>query len=134
MKYEHNIEWVREVLKTGDIANTLNGGISKPQLKLEKKPDHYLLKTRIPGVNVEKIRVEIMDKNLMVYHDIKFESLGGSEDAEMMVPHVVATCPLSPEIDFKNISASFEGKVLNVILPFNELKTGYNKNIEIKKW
>lgn len=130
MKYDHNIEWVRRVLQTADIANTLNGGMSEPRVKLFKLADHYLLKTSIPGVDVEKIKVEIVNKSLLVYHDIAFDS---SEDSEMTVPHVVATCPLSPEIDFKNISASFEGKTLNVILPFNELKTGFNKNIEIQR-
>lgn len=131
MKYDKDKKWVRRVLQTADIVNTLNGGISEPQVKLEKKSDHYLIKARIPGVNIEKVKVEIIDKNLMVYHNLEF---AGSNDTPVMVPHVVATCPLSPEIDFRNISASFESGVLNVFLPFNELKTGFHKNIEIRRW
>ncbi|MBL6449053.1 hypothetical protein JMN32_22265 [Fulvivirga sp. 29W222] len=131
MKYDKDKKWVRRVLHTADIVNTLNGGISEPQVELEKKSDHYLLKARIPGVDIEKIKVEIVEKNLMVYHNLEFK---GRNNSVIMVPHVAATCPLSPEIDFRNISASFEEKILSVFLPFNELRTGFHKNIEIKKW
>lgn len=130
MKYDHDKKWVRRVLRTADIANTLNGGISEARIKLEKKSDHYLLKARIPGVDVEHLKVEIIDKTLFVYHNLQFS---GQNASVIMIPHVVATCPLAPEVDFRNISASFEGKILHVVLPFNELKTGFHKNIEIQK-
>lgn len=131
MKYDKDKKWVRRVLQTANIVNTLNGGISEPQVKLEKKSDYYLLKARVPGVEIEKLKVEIIDKSLMVYHNLEF---GENTGSPLLVPHVVATCPLAPEIDFRNISASFDGKDLNVFFPFNELKTGFHKHIEIKRW
>lgn len=130
MKYDQSTTWVRKLLKTADIANTLNGGISEARVKLFKKSDHYLLKARIPGVNIEELKVEIIDKSLFIYHNLSFH---GVNDSLLKVPHVVTTVPISPEIDFRKISATVEGGILHVVMPFNELKTGYHKNIQIER-
>ena len=131
MKYDKDKKWVRKVLQTANIVNTLNGGISKPIVGFSKMDDHYLLKARIPGVDAEDIKVEIMDDNLMIYHDLEFKTI---DNAPLMVPHVVASCQISNQIDHRNISASMEGNVLHIYMPINDLKKGFSKKINIKRW
>lgn len=131
MKYDHDIKWVRKVLMTADIMNTLNGGTSQPQTKLEKSADHKLLMVKIPGVDADTLKVDIIDKSLFIYHNLLFD--GNTEDSTIMVPHVVATYPLSPEIDFKNITARYENKILQVVMPYNELRSGFHRGINIQR-
>lgn len=130
MKYDHDIQWVRKVLKTADIMNTLNGGMSQPQIKLKKAGDHYLLKVQIPGVEGDTLKVDIIDKSLFVYHNLVF---GEDSEATILVPHVIATYPLSPEIDFRNITATFENRTLKVVMPVNELRSGFHRGINIQR-
>ncbi|ELR73763.1 hypothetical protein C900_01373 [Fulvivirga imtechensis AK7] len=130
MKYDHDIKWVRQVLKTADIMNTLNGGTSQPRTKLRKTNNSYVLNVQIPGVDADTLKVDIIDKSLFVYHNLMF---GERSDAVVMVPHVVATYPLSPDIDFRSITATYEDKTLRVVMPFNELRSGFYRGINIQK-
>lgn len=130
MKYDKDKNWVRRMLKTADVMNTVNGGMVEPHLNFERKSDHYLLKARVPGVDANALGVEMVESNLILHHQLDFEDLNG---AKMKLPHVIATFPIQGHVDYKNIVAKYEAGVLKVKLPFNELFSGYHKNIEIQR-
>jgi len=127
MQYDKDKEWVREVLSTADIVNTINGGMSEPQAKIVKKPDHYLITAHVPGVDPAHMNVEIVDKKVIVQHNVEFVRDGEA----LSFPRVVAAFPITPNIDFRNITASSEGDTLHVVLPFNELASGYRRHVDI---
>lgn len=129
MKYDKDKSWVRRMLKTADIMNTVNGGMAEPYLNFERKSDHYLLKAKIPGVDVNSLGVEMVEDNLIVHHKLDFE---GTQGEMMKLPHVIATFPIQGYVDYKGIAAKYELGTLKVILPFNELSSGYHKTIDIE--
>lgn len=130
MKYDKDRNWVRGILKTSDIMNTLNGGMSQPETKLVKHPDHYMIMLKVPGVDLTKVHVEIVDKHIIFHHNIHFSNLDSSD---MSIPHVLASYPLTIDIDFRNISATIEDGTLMVKLPFNELSNGYRREVDVLK-
>lgn len=129
MRYDKDRNWVRSVLKTSDIMNTLNGGMSQPVTKLVRNADHYLITLRVPGVDLDSVKVEIVDKHVIFHHVINFNDL---DESNLNIPHVLATFPLTADVDYNNISATRkDGRVL-VKLPFNELTNGFHREVEVK--
>jgi len=127
MRYDRDIKTVREILKSVDINNTLNGGRSEPQTSIKKLDNYYLLEAKVPGVEVDQLRVEIIDGKVIIHHPMAFEQALG----DLTVPQVVAAFPITPKIDHKNITAHRIENKVEVIMPFNELADGYNRNIDI---
>lgn len=129
MKYDRDKETVRNILKTADIANTFNGGMSQPLVNFARKEDHYLINVRTPGVNVNSLRVEIINKFVSISHSLQFHY----DNAGVDIPHVVATIPISLDVDYKNIRATEQNGALQIIMPFSELAGGYRKRVEINR-
>lgn len=130
MKYDMDKNWIKRLLKTTDVMNTVNGGMAQPQLNFARKSDHYLLTAHIPGVDVDGIGVEMVEDNLILHQKIDFED---SDGRTMKLPYVIATFPVQGYVDYKGIEAKYESGVLQVILPFNELSSGYHKTINIQR-
>jgi len=129
MKYDKDRKVIREILKTADIANTINGGMSQPVVDFSKKADHYLLSVKVPGVDVKSLNVEVIDKYVVVNHPLMF-----NQNSEVLeVPYVVTAIPISIEMDYKKITASEENDVLKIIVPFTEISGGYRKKVEINR-
>lgn len=127
MRYDKDKQWVLNVLKSAELSNIINGGMSEPQVGIKKEEDHYKLTARVPGVSFENLDVEIFDKKVIVNHLMYVEQDGQT----VQFPKVIAAFPITPNIDFRNITASRVEDELHVILPFNELANGYRKNIDI---
>jgi len=127
MRYDRDIRVVREILQSVDINNTLNGGVSEPRVAISKQSSHYLLTARVPGVPVENLQVEIVDKKVIVHHPMPFNQTQGMVE----VPQVIAAFPITPGIDYRNITAQKVDQTLEVILPFNELASGYTRHVDI---
>ena len=130
MKYSRDKSWVRRMLKTADVMNTVNGGMAEPYLNFERNQDHYLLRARVPGVKADSLGVEIIEDNLILHHKLDFEGIEGSN---LQLPHVIATFPIQGYVDYENISARYEAGLLKVTLPFNELSSGFHKRIDIER-
>lgn len=127
MKYGVDIAVVRQLLKSVDINNTLNGGISQPDVNVVNKGDHLVMKVRVPGVEVLNLDVEIIHNNIVVQHPI---TLALSEE-NITLPQVVAAYPITAGIDYQNITASKVEDHLEVIIPYNDLARGLNRHIDI---
>lgn len=130
MRYDKDRNWVRSVLKTSDIMNTLNGGMSQPMTRMIRNADHYLITLKVPGVNLDNVKVEIVDRHVIFHHVINFNDL---DDSNLTIPHVLATYPLTADVDYKGISAVRKEGVLLVKLPFNELSNGYHREVDVLK-
>jgi HSP20 family molecular chaperone IbpA len=84
----------------------------------------------IPGVDGENLKVEIAEKHLLVSHEMEFET---PDERVLRVPHVLAACPLSLDIDHSKITADFEDGILEVQLPLSNFTSGYRREIDINK-
>lgn len=128
MQYSRDKEWVRDVLKTADISNVINGGMAEPQTEIKKLSNKYKLKVFVPSVDPREFDVEIVNQKIVVTHWLQLKQ----ENEWMEFPKVVAAFPITPNIDYENITAKKVGKLLEVSMPFNELASGYRQHIDIQ--
>ncbi len=116
-----------EMLQSIDIANTLQGGVSEPIVKLSQHKDYRQIELKVPGMLEESMHVKISNNQLMVYFERTIETQG----TVISVPFIVYNKPIPYFIDAENIRAQYNKGVLTVKLPFNELANGYHRDIPI---
>lgn len=122
----------KEVLRKVDVMNTLNGGISKPTVLMLKQDKRYLVKAKLPGVDPEKMRVEIRNDKLFLFHDISVDNTHLYAETDQ-IPFNIGYVLIPFDVNIKKIKAQFEDKELLISMPFNELAGGYKRNIDIEK-
>jgi HSP20 family molecular chaperone IbpA len=122
----------KEVLRKVDVMNTLNGGISKPTVLMLKEERRYLVKAKLPGVDPEKMRVEIRNDKLFLFHDISVDNTHLYAETDQ-IPFNIGYVLIPFDVNIKKIKAQFEDKELLISMPFNELAGGYKRNIDIEK-
>jgi HSP20 family molecular chaperone IbpA len=122
----------KEALRKVDVLNTLNGGISKPTVLMLREKRRYLVRVRMPGVDPEKMRVEVKDNRLFLFHDISVENTFLYEHSGI-IPFNIGYIIIPFDVNIKKIKAYFKDNELRIALPFNELADGYQKRIEIDK-
>jgi HSP20 family molecular chaperone IbpA len=130
MKYDVNRNEVHRILTSANILNTLNGGMAESQIRVERDLNEYHITVTAPGISEDRLKVEIADKHLIVSHMLDFQMKNGKI---AVVPHVIAACPLSLDIDHTKITADFKNGVLEVSLPLSDFTSGYRREINISK-
>ena len=118
-----------ELLASIDVLNTLNGGVSEPQMILKQFQDHREIHLKVPGVNEENLKVEVHNNILSVFYTFHFQS----DNLPIHVPKVVYNKPIPYFVDAARISASYEDGFLIVTLPYNEMAEGYHRKVSINR-
>lgn len=118
-------EVIRNLAKTADIVNTINGGTVYPTFNTTKEEDHYRLEVSVPTVAADNIKVEVSNSDLLIYQNVQLNS--------MKLPNLLGMIKISADVELDNISAEYEDDMLIVIMPFNELLGGFNREINILK-
>lgn len=98
-------------------------------LKQEKR---YLVKARIPGVDPGKMRVEVQNDKLFLFHDISVDNTFLYTEKDQ-IPFNIGYVLIPFDVNIKKIKAQYEDSELLISMPFNELAGGYKKNIDIEK-
>ena len=119
----------KELITSIDMMNTLNGGTSEPFVRLQKFPTYHQITLRVPGIDVDNIKVEIDNNQLMIYYLIPMLS----QAKEMKFPRVLYNKDIPYYVDVHKIAASEEETTLVVHLPFNELADGYHRDISLSQ-
>jgi HSP20 family molecular chaperone IbpA len=117
----------KELITSIDVMNTLNGGTSQPLVQLKQYDTHRQITIRIPGISLDKVRMEVNNNQLVIYYYTVLKS----EDLEVPVPKVLYSKGLPYFVDVDKITASREEHSLVVRLPFNERADGYHRDISI---
>jgi hypothetical protein len=112
-----------------DVLNTVNGGVSEPQLNLAHYEDYREIRLKIPGIPTDDIRVEIHNNNLSIFFVMNI--ICG--DKLVQLPRFVYNRNVPYYIDIRKIKASIENEELVVNMPFNPLANGYHKEIKINE-
>lgn len=129
MQYDVSKKDVHRILATANILNTVNGGMVEPHISVRRNKVEYRVDVSLPGIDSNNVRVEIVEKNLIISHHLEFIT----GERAMLVPHVIAACPLSLDIDHERIRADYEFGHLKVILPLSDFKSGYRREIDINR-
>lgn len=125
MKKENYLDLITSI----DVLNTLNGGVSEPQLNLEHHDDCREIRLRVPGISLEDIRVEIHNNNLSIFYLINILC----SDRLIPLPRFVYNRNVPYYIDINKINARLEEEELIVNLPYNRLANGYHKDIRFRE-
>jgi HSP20 family molecular chaperone IbpA len=115
-----------EILQTINALNTMNGGVSEPTLILKQLEDHRAVLLRVPGIDLDKIQVEVRNNVLSIFHFF----VSNTGDQTVQTPRLLYNKQIPYFIDQENIAAHVEENFLKVVLPFNKLAEGYSRRIE----
>lgn len=121
MKVERAL--TKQIATTANIVNSLSGGTVFPTLKKTTEEDHYRLEISVPSVNIDDLKVEVAGSDLMIIQKIHVDAY--------VLPHVLGHLQISADVALAEIHATYEDKLLVIILPFNETSGDYRKDIDI---
>lgn len=116
----------KNLAKSADTLNTINGGMIYPTFETFKEDDHYRMEVSIPSVDPDNIKVEVNGESLIIYQKVE---IGG-----VKIPSLIGLEKISAKVDIQNITAGYEDNLLVIILPFNELTGGFRREIDILKY
>jgi HSP20 family molecular chaperone IbpA len=118
-----------DLITSIDVLNTVNGGVSEPQLNLIHYEDYREIRLKIPGIRLEDIHVEIHNNNLSIFYFINIVC----NDRMIQLPRFVYNRNVPYYIDISKIKSRLENEELVVNLPFNRLANGYHKEIKVSE-
>ena len=116
-----------DLITSIDVLNTVNGGVSEPQLNMVHYEDYREIRLKIPGIQVDDIHVEVHNNNLSIFFFINIQC----NDRVVQLPRFVYNRNVPYYIDISKIKAHSEEDELVVNLPFNRLANGYHKEIKV---
>lgn len=119
---------IKNLAQTAEIVNTINGGMSQANLVLEKGASEWTAVVRVPGVNPERMRVELRNGQLFLFHLMADENA-----ADVELPFLLVAIPLDKRIDFDAIVAEYEDRELFITMPLDEEASGYEREVDIFK-
>jgi len=112
-----------------DVLNTINGGMSEPQLATQHGEEAREIRVKIPGIDRDAVHVEIHNNTLTIYHFTTIQSQKSLID----MPRIIYSKAIPYFVDINKIHARNEEENLIVSLPFNRLANGYHRNLRIKE-
>lgn len=115
-----------DLITSIDVLNTVNGGVSEPQLNLIHYEDSREIRIKVPGIRLDDIHVEVHNNNLSIFYLINIIS----NDRMVQLPKFIYNRNVPYYIDISKIKAHLEDEELVVKLPFNKLANGYHKEIK----
>lgn len=126
-----NKEELSELLKFGDLQNTIQGGSSPIYIKSKHTKEAYEFMVKIPGVSSQDINVDLVDRSLVIYNTIIKE--GSDQDYQLVLPVNMKNIILPLDAELENIEAlhNGEGKV-KISIPRDGTRRGIRKKIDIK--
>ena len=124
---------VKTLADSADLINTINGGMSLAYVEKHTLTDHYLVTVKVPGVDKHALRIELHNGGrafdssaigqLFVFQLMQL-------DHSVEVPYLVTVIELSKQVDRQAVHANYQGKNLNIVLPFGEQQGGSEIRIE----
>lgn len=118
-----------DLITSIDVLNTVNGGVSEPQMNMSHFEEYREIRLKVPGIKQEDVHVEVHNNNLSIYYFINMVS----NETLVQLPRFVYNRSVPYFIDINKINARIENEELIVKLPFNKLANGYHKEIKINQ-
>lgn len=118
-----------DLITSIDVLNTINGGVSEPQMNLVHYEDSREIRIKVPGIDLSDIKVEVHNNNLAIFYFIQIACV----DRMIPFPKFVYNRNVPYYVDISRISARIEEEEIVVLLPFNQLANGFHREIRIKE-
>ncbi len=118
----------RALVQGLDLANTILGGMSEANFTHEEENNVYTIKIKTPGLGPDNYSIDIKNNVLYMYSLMNTDGMNFESKAPYLMRHF--TLPFFVDLDA--VEADFYDGTLKVTLPFNHLKDGFERKIEIK--
>ena len=129
---EKKIVIPREILANIDFSNTLNGGRVEPKIEVSQTPDSYEIFVKMAGLEANHLKLNIEDNRLWLYALQPVLKTAEQEVHENFVPQTIGQLMLPNFVDVENISARYHNHQWKIVMPFDDSKKGFKKDIEVQ--
>lgn len=122
----------RDILANIDFNNTLNGGRVEPKIKINQTDNSYEVLVRVAGLEADHLRMDIDENRLWLYALQPVLKTAEQEMAENYVPQTIGQLMLPNFVDVENISARYHNHQWKIVMPFDDNRKGFKKQIDIE--
>lgn len=129
---EKKIVIPREILANIDFTNTLNGGRVEPKIEVNQTPNAYEIFVKVAGLEANHLKVDIEGNQLWLYTLQPVLKTADQEIAENYVPQTIGQLMLPNFVDVENISARYHNNQWKIVMPFDDSKKGFKRNVEVQ--
>jgi len=122
---------LHSLLKQGDYANIINGGISQTYVSSKEEEDRAVIEIFASGVKSQDFKIALNKNNLIVSRHLN-QDFGDGKMERLFVPSFIKSFTITENIRREGIEAFYEEGLLRIILPFQN-KQNLNREIKIKE-
>jgi HSP20 family molecular chaperone IbpA len=122
----------REILANIDFNNTLNGGRVEPKIEVNQTSNSYEIFVKVAGLEADHLRVDVEDNHLCMYALQPVLKTAQQEVHENFVRQTIGQLVLPNFVDVENISARYYNHQWKIVMPIDDAKKGFKKNIEVQ--
>lgn len=119
MKIIKNKKIVNSFGRLIDLTNTLNGGVSMPQMQIKEKKNRWEILVKAPGLNLEALQV-MVDHNKLFISGFLPQPESIDNRAGLNMPLFSNVFPIPFAADIANMKALYTDGILKIILPVDE--------------
>lgn len=130
MNILNNRTFLRDLLKQGNLMNTVNGGVRQTKFGIKNVGNDILIEVSNPSISPEAFNFTI-NKNELLINVMRFEKVF-SNGQPVMFPLFFKAIQIPYYVDIKNIKAIFENGIFKVFLPYNNNLPNNPFRIQIK--
>lgn len=117
MNFLKNKKVLRELLKQGDLMNTVNGGVRETHFSFEKSGKDMVVELSNPSINPEAFNFTIHGNELLI--NVMQYQKQHSNEQPLMYPLFFKVIRIPYFVDINRIKAYYEKGVFKVFLPYN---------------
>jgi HSP20 family protein len=122
----------REILANIDFNNTLNGGRVEPNIQVNQTENAYEVFVKVAGLEADHLKVDIEDNRLLLYALQPVLKTAEQEVPENYVQQTIGQLMLPNFVDVENISARYHNHQWKIIMPFDDNRKGFKRNVEVE--
>jgi len=117
MNFLENKKILRDLLRQGDLMNTVNGGVRETHFKIEKSGKDLVVELANPSIKPESFNFTIHGNELMI--NVMQTGEDGEQEQSVMYPLFFKVVKIPYFVDINRIEAYYEKGVFKVLMPYN---------------
>ncbi|MEA5459768.1 Hsp20/alpha crystallin family protein [Arcicella sp. LKC2W] len=122
----------REILANIDFSNTLNGGRVEPNIQVNQTENAYEVFVKVAGLEADHLKVDIEENRLLLYALQPVLKTAEQEIADNYVQQTIGQLMLPNFVDLENISARYHNHQWKIVMPFDDNRKGFKRNVEVE--
>lgn len=113
-----NKTFLRDLLRQGDLMNTVNGGVRKTKFSVKKVGNDILVEVSNPSILPESFNFTINKNELLI--NVMRSDKSFSNGQPIMYPLFYKAIQIPYYVDINKIEATFENGKFKILLPYND--------------